>query len=329
MRPKDPPAPEYDFAYVNPPRSGNEINGVGVAEKTLPRKIAPDDFTITDYDYKALFDFFFMTMQWPIFREFVLGMFESRKARGRVARDRAEVDDPVSMAEQVKKKAKEIGFDSVGITEARDELLLYEGDESYPYRYAICLGTEQDHKTMEQAPRPEAGLEVVRTYRRSSAYSNQLAAYIRSLGWPAEAFAIGRDILMMPSAIQAGLGQLGKHGSLINRELGSNFRLTMVLTDLPLATDAPVDIGVEDVCATCRACTRYCPPDAISDNKTLVRGVEKWYVDYDRCAWYFSKTTGCSICVEVCPWSEPGRGPKLSEIVLARRGKDTASTTKP
>ena len=322
MRPKQPPAPEYGYAYVNPPRSGNEINGLGVPEQFPPGKIAPDDFTIEDYDYKDLFDFFFMTMSWPVFKEFVLGMFESRKARGRVAGRRTEVDDPSSMAKHVKQKAKEIGFDAVGITEARDDLLLYEGDQPYPYRYAICLGTEQDRKTMEQAPQPEAGLEVVKTYRRSSSCSNRLAAYIRSLGWPAEAFAVGRDILMMPSAIQAGLGQLGKHGSLINRELGSNFRLTLVLTDLPMGTDTPVDIGVDDVCATCRACTRYCPPDAIYDDKKMVRGVKKWYVDFDRCAWYFSMTTGCSICVEVCPWSEPGRGPKLSEIVLARREKD-------
>ena len=33
------------------------------------------------------------------------------------------------------------------------------------------------------------------------------------------------------------------------------------------------------------------------------------------------KTTGCSICVEVCPWSTPGKGVKLSDIVLAKRNK--------
>ena len=83
--------------------------------------------------------------------------------------------------------------------------------------------------------------------------------------------------------------------------------------------DAPVDIGVEDLCATCRRCTLDCPPQAISDTKTLVRGTEKWYVDFDRCAPYFSETGGCAICIEVCPWSEPGRGPKLSETLLAKR----------
>ena len=114
-------------------------------------------------------------------------------------------------------------------------------------------------------------------------------------------------------------GKLGKHGSMISKEFGSNFRLSMVLTDLPLAVDQPVDIGVQDVCATCQACTKHCPPGAISDQKSLVRGVEKWYVDYDKCSNYFVKTVGCSICVEVCPWSETGRGEKLSKTLLEKR----------
>ncbi len=34
---------------------------------------------------------------------------------------------------------------------------------------------------------------------------------------------------------------------------------------------------------------------------------------------YFVKTLGCAVCIEVCPWSEPGQGPRLSEQLLARR----------
>jgi reductive dehalogenase len=324
VKPVNPPPVEHNYAYVESPRSGNDINGLGSTEKFRPKKIAPDDFTIEDYDYKALWDFFFMTLPWSVFRVFVLGMFESRKARGRVAKAKVKVDDAVSMARTIKDKAIEFGGGIVSISHASDDLLLYEDEESYPYKYAIVIGTPQDRKIMEQVPQPAAGLEVVSTYRRSSAYTNRLAAYIRSLGWPAEAFAVGRDILMMPAAIQSGLGQLGKHGSLISKEYGSNFRLTMVLTDLPVAVDEPIDIGVEDVCATCQACTKHCPPGAISDEKQMVRGVEKWYVDYDKCAWYFAKTIGCSICVEICPWSEPGRGPKLSNMVFARREKALA-----
>ncbi len=28
----------------------------------------------------------------------------------------------------------------------------------------------------------------------------------------------------------------------------------------------------------------------------------KWYVDFDKCIPYFTKTHGCTICIEVCPW---------------------------
>ncbi|GMR23694.1 MAG: hypothetical protein BMS9Abin37_2151 [Acidobacteriota bacterium] len=67
-------------------------------------------------------------------------------------------------------------------------------------------------------------------------------------------------------------------------------------------------------------------PDAIFDDRQLVRGVEKWYVDFDKCIPYFTMTEGCGICVEVCPWSEPGRGVVLSETLLAKRGEGSDVT---
>jgi epoxyqueuosine reductase QueG len=141
------------------------------------------------------------------------------------------------------------------------------------------------------------------------------------MGWPARAYGNPNctDILHIPLAIGAGLGQLGKHGSMISEEHGSNFRLAAVLTDVPLAADDQVDLGVDDLCQVCRRCVDDCPPRAIFEEKQLVRGERKWYVDFDRCVPYFTKTYGCSICIEVCPWSEPGRGPALSRRLLARR----------
>ncbi len=128
------------------------------------------------------------------------------------------------------------------------------------------------------------------------------------------------DQLHIPLAVRAGLGELGKHGSLISKEFGSNIHLAAVLTDLPMDVDAPVDIGVEDMCRKCKRCTLDCPAGAISDEKQLVRGEEKWYVDFDRCIPYFVKTDGCAICIQVCPWSIEGRGPSLSERLLSQRG---------
>ena len=161
----------------------------------------------------------------------------------------------------------------------------------------------------------------MRAYHEVSRIALELAEHIRDLGWPAKAYGNpnSTEILHIPLAIRAGLGELGKHGSLISKEYGSNFRLAAVLTDMPLAFDGPVDHGVEDLCLHCRRCVIDCPPDALFDDKQWVRGVERWYVDFDKCLPYFVKTYGCAICIEVCPWSEPGRGPALSETLLAKR----------
>jgi epoxyqueuosine reductase QueG len=200
------------------------------------------------------------------------------------------------------------------------EEALYEGRDP-GFRYAICLGLPMDREEMRFAPESRAAAEVMRTYRAVARLSVGLAEHIRGLGWPARAYGNpnSTDILMIPLAIRAGLGELGKHGSLIGVEHGSNFRLAAVLTDMPLAPDRPVDAGVDDVCAVCRRCVDDCPPRAIFEEKQLVRGERKWYVDFDKCIPYFVKTYGCAICIEVCPWSEPGRGPRLSARVLARR----------
>jgi len=161
-------------------------------------------------------------------------------------------------------------------------------------------------------------------YREVNRIAITLAGTIRSLGYPAQAstnLAPGSstEVLHIPIAIAAGLGQLGKHGSLITAEFGSNVRLATVLTDLPLAIDQPRDLGVDDLCSNCRICETNCPPHAIFSQKQLVRGDTKWYVDFDKCVPYFAETRGCGICIEVCPWSEPGKGMELTTTLLNRR----------
>ena len=180
---------------------------------------------------------------------------------------------------------------------------------------------------MVNVPEPVTGWEVLSAYRRVTRIAIELSGRIRAMGWPAKAYGDTKtgEILHIPLALAAGLGQLGKHGSIISREYGSNFRLATVATDLPLASGYPLDLGVDDVCLTCRRCTIDCPPGAISDEKMMVRGVRKWYVDFDKCVPYFAETGGCAICIEVCPWSEPGRGPMISQAALAKRSRETTT----
>ncbi len=40
MKPRDPPPAEYAYAYADPPRSGNDINGLNEDRRRRPEKIA-------------------------------------------------------------------------------------------------------------------------------------------------------------------------------------------------------------------------------------------------------------------------------------------------
>jgi epoxyqueuosine reductase QueG len=97
------------------------------------------------------------------------------------------------------------------------------------------------------------------------------------------------------------------------------FRLAAVLTDLEVQPDAPDDFGADAFCTHCRICSDHCPPDAIFRTRQTVRGVQKWYVDFDRCLPFFNETAGCAICLAVCPFSHPDRGPRLAAKLDRRR----------
>ena len=113
-------------------------------------------------------------------------------------------------------------------------------------------------------------------------------------------------MLLVPAAIAAGLGELGKHGSLINRTLGSNLRLACVLTDLELVSDERDDFGADEFCQRCVSCANACPPEAIQHEQRLVRGETRWYVDFDKCLPFFNEHQGCAVCLAACPWNLPG-----------------------
>lgn len=313
---KDFPSPELAFAYRDPPVSGNTINGLG---ETTPRR-AKQIFHgsgARELEWSTLEQFFLLINPLPVFWLNIVNRWMLRKADGRVAKKQQPVSDSQRMAATIKDKAREFGAGAVGIAPL-SEKALFEGHD-LNYRNAIVVLMPMDSEAMAHVTTPRAGRETMRAYMEITRSVIRLAHHIRSLGWRARAYCEGADLLQIPLAIDAGLGQLGKHGSLICKEYGSSMRIATVLTDLPLAVDQPVDIAVDDLCLGCRRCTIDCPVDAISDSKQTVRGTEKWYVDFDKCAPYFVATIGCGICIEVCPWTLPGRGPGLSDKLLAKR----------
>jgi reductive dehalogenase len=176
------------------------------------------------------------------------------------------------------------------------------------HKYVISMAFPQDPGLVRTGPSLLNDFETGRVYALSALVAVELARYIRALGYPARAHHLRNyGVMMVPAAVDAGLGELARCGYLVTKELGANLRLVAVTTDLPLAVDRPVDLGVQDYCEKCLKCAENCPPRAIPfGDKVEVRGVRKWKIDEVKCLLYWgSQGAACGICQVVCPWSKP------------------------
>jgi epoxyqueuosine reductase QueG len=153
---------------------------------------------------------------------------------------------------------------------------------------------------------PRSQDEVHRVYHKLDDIGVRLAQQIAAYGYSAAMQPNEGDIPLVAMAYLAGLGELGKHGSLISPELGSSFRLGAVSTEIPLQVDEPRDFGFDEVCLKCGMCERFCPGDAIKPEKKIVNGIERWHVDTPACEPWFHKLYGCKICLMVCPLNSQG-----------------------
>jgi ferredoxin len=55
----------------------------------------------------------------------------------------------------------------------------------------------------------------------------------------------------------------------------------------------------------------------------MVRGVERWYVNFDKCIPFFAESASCGICIAECPWTRPDARPKLLTTMAKRLGLAT------
>ena len=300
------------------PVSGNDINGLGVIEKIpmTPVFWRPDG-TVTHIEVQ---NYFYQrdadnerirearTMREETFSIPVTGLATEKEDR-----------DPEEWSQLVKEAARSFGADATGISAYRPEWTYKDRDQPAG-KWAIVMGFAHDYAEMDGAPDNDAYIEVMRQYARAGNAAKHLANWIQDRGHVAEG-KVGPntdDVLMIPAAIEAGLGKLGKHGSIINRELGSNFRLSMVTTDLPVIPDKPDVFGADVFCESCQLCSSACPPDAIFREKKMVRGETKWYVGFDKCVPYFVNKKTCGLCLVICPWSRPGIAPNLLQKMAKR-----------
>ena len=299
--------------------SGNPINGLG---ETTVRKASPFFWHPPD--------------QHPWGALQVVARQSSRRCPGAAAAFQAAYTHPElipvanhrsqSSAEQLTDQTTAFALsheaDVIGIV-PMDPLYVFEGytiDEPW----VIVLALAHNYEQLKQVPSDEtngAGVtDVGEQYARGTRASFVLTNWIRSQGYSANAYPgpSAGALLLIPPAIASGLGELGKHGSMISRQFGAGVRLAGVTTNMPLVATAPDRFGSDEFCKTCQVCTRECPPGAISEQKQMVRGVERWYVDFDKCIPFFAESASCGICIAVCPWTRPNVRPKLL-ATMARR----------
>lgn len=254
---------------------------------------------------------------------------------------RAIIED-VSLADEIKAKAVELGFDKAGIARAgalprerehleawinngfqgnmawlerepekrSDPELLFPGTRSI----VVCLlnyYTEHKHSG-------DASVGKISRYAWGDDYHDILKEKLNSLlSWikevdPSAAGKVCIDTAPFMDkawAVNAGLGWIGKHSNLITKELGSWVFIGSLLLNIDL--DPDVDT-VDDHCGTCTRCIDACPTHAI---------VQPYVVDSRKCISYATIELrdetlpneirenlngwvyGCDICQDVCPWN--------------------------
>ena len=121
-------------------------------------------------------------------------------------------------------------------------------------------------------------------------------------------FVDSAPVLERDWAKHSGTGWIGKNTLLINRKQGSYFFLAELIIDLELEYDGPI----KDYCGRCTRCIDACPTDAISP--------EGYFMDGSKCISYFTIELrdelplemqgkfdnwmfGCDVCQQVCPWN--------------------------
>ena len=226
---------------------------------------------------------------------------------GLVNDEKRNIKDIAALTSEAKSRAKLLGADLVGI--ALLQPIMIDLDFQMPHKNVIGIVLSEDYeKVLKGSLAIEE--ETFRVYVQVAKIATELASWIRGIGYPAWAHHNGiTQIQAIPTLFHCGIGELGRHGSLINPDLSANFRPSFVTTDLPLEYDEPLEIGVPDFCENCNLCRNNCPGDAIATDYISTEGIKRWLIDMEKCYPYSRLHEAyCHICVDVCPYVHKENG---------------------
>ena len=245
-------------------------------------------------------------------------------------------------------KAKEIGFDLIGFAKAdllEDEIKKYDKWIKMNYHSGMEYMNKNRSKRKDVSqilPGAKSIISLAVNYYTSEEYSNDKSKGKTSLPvGRVSRYAWGKDYHLVINemlkslesylseydsefkcisyvdtgpvmdkawAVRAGIGWLGKHTNVINRELGSWFFIANIVTN----AEFDYSEKIPDFCGNCTACIDACPTNAI---------VQEYVLDSNKCISYLTIENkgeissefsgkfdnwifGCDICQDVCPWNE-------------------------
>ncbi len=240
-------------------------------------------------------------------------------------------------------RARALGFDTVGITDATLPPAIGRGLDAYlagghhgdmdwlardpdrrrdprglwpEARSVIVLGTNYGPATDPLDILKQADRAAISVYAGGKDYHDVLKRRLKALGrWlaaetgqPLKVFVDTAPVMEKPLAEAAGIGWQGKHTNLVSREFGSWLFLGEIFT----ACELPPDPAETDHCGSCGACQDICPTSAFP---------KPYQLDARRCISYLTiehkgpiplefraamgnRIYGCDDCLAVCPWNK-------------------------
>jgi epoxyqueuosine reductase len=249
---------------------------------------------------------------------------------------------PSELTAEVKRRARELGFQKVGVVRAealtgerarleewlarglhasmrwmeRDVARRTDPRELLPGARTV-VAVALNYYTPHEHPRDPAAGKISR-YAWGDDYHDVLGEKLKAL--LAHVREVAPDVSgkvcvdAQPAmdkawAVRAGLGWIGKHTNLITRDHGSWVFLGELLLDAELEYDAGRE---DDHCGTCTLCIESCPTGAIT---------EPYVVDSNLCISHATIELrdeelppavagnldgwlyGCDVCQDVCPWN--------------------------
>jgi epoxyqueuosine reductase QueG len=139
---------------------------------------------------------------------------------------------------------------------------------------AVCLGVRLSASILEEILDTPTKL-YFHHYRTANAFLDQLGLkvcnYMQNKGYSALPVPASQildwqnqkaHLSHKKIGVLSGIGWIGRNNLLVNKALGSQFRLVSILTNMPLKADKPQNAD----CGDCQVCINVCPSEAIKDN---------------------------------------------------------------